>query len=154
MNNIDVFKTTIEHDLKEIAKCKLDILILNRQNDVLCKQNNEEIERLNNVVGNRELSLEENLSKSGEKKIETSAGWCAYRIMPDSWEYDLPKLIRWAKEDDERAEKYIKVVEEFKKAQFKKDYTEDIIGHDDVCDEGLTITPQEPRFNYKIKGGL
>ena len=154
MKNGDVFKTTIENDLKEIAKCKLDILILNRQNDVLCKQNNEEIERLNNVVGNRELSLEENLSKSGEKKIETSAGWCAYRIMPDSWEYDLPKLIRWAKEDDERAEKYIKVVEEFKKAQLKKDYTEGIIGHDDVCDEGLTITPQEPRFNYKLKGGI
>jgi len=154
MVNVDVFKTTIEDDLKEIAKAKLDILILQRQNDTLCKTNNEEIKKITEAIGNRELSLEENLSKSGEKKIETSAGWCAFRVMPDSWEYDIPKLIMWAKDDDERRIRYLKVVEEFKKAQLKKDYADGLIGHDDVCDEGLTITPQEPKFNYKLNGGL
>jgi len=154
MVNTDVFKMTVEDDLKNIAKAKLDILILQRQNETLCKDNNEKIKEFAEVIENRELSLENNLSKSGERKIETPAGYCAYRAMPDRWEYDIPKLISWAKRYDDRAEKYIKVVEEFKKAQLKKDCTEGIIGHDDVCDEGLTITPQDPKFSYKLNGGL
>ena len=154
MVNIDVFKKTVEEDLKEISKCKLDILILQRQNETLCKTNNEEIKKITEAIGNRELSLEENLSKSGEKKIETSAGWCAYRVMPDSWEYDIPKLINWAKDDDDRRMRYLKVIEEFRKDQLKKDYVSGLIGHDDVCDEGVTIKKQEPKFNYKLNGGL
>jgi len=154
MVNVDVFKTTIEDDLKEIKKCKIHILMIQEKNNELCEANNKEIERLNSVVENRELSLEENLSKSGEKKIETSAGWCAYRVMPDSWEYDIPKLIRWAKDDDERRIRYLKVIEEFRKDQLKKDYANGLIGHDDICDEGVNITPQEPKFNYKLNGGL
>ena len=153
MVNVDVLKTTVEDDLKEIAKRKLDILILQRQNETLCKDNNEKIKGFAEEIADRELSLEDNLKQSGERKIETPAGYCAYRAMPDKWEYDIPKLIRWAKENDERTEKYIKTVEEFKKAQLKKDYAEGIIGHDDVCDEGLTVTPQEPKFNYKLNSG-
>ena len=149
MNNIDVFKTTIEDDLKEIAKCKLDILILNRQNDVLCKQNNEEIERLNNVVGNRELSLEENLSKSGEKKIETLAGWCAYRVMPDSWEYDEPVILDWVKKT---GLPYFHTIDVLEKMNLKEAIKLGTLKLDEV--EGLTITPQEPKFNYKLNGGL
>jgi len=148
MNNIDVFKMTIEDDLKEIAKCKLDILILNRQNDILCKQNNEEIERLNNIVGNRELSLEENLSKSGEKKIETIAGWCAYRVMPDSWSYDDGKIIDWCKLNSYG---YYHVVEILDKLKLKKAIQDKTVK---APREGLTITPQKPKFNYKLKGGI
>jgi len=154
MNNADVFKTTVEDDLKEIARAKLDILILQRQNETLCKENNEKIKEFAEVIENRELSLEDNLKQSGERKIETPAGYCAYRAMPDKWEYDISKLINWARDDDDRRMRYLKVVEEFKKAQLKKDYTEGIIVHDDVCDEGLTITPQDPKFSYKLNGGL
>ena len=154
MTNVDILKTTVEEDLKEIKKCKIHILMLQEKNNELCETNNKEIERLNNVIGNREISLKDNLTQSGERKIETPAGWCAYRVMPDKWEYDTSKLIRWAKEDDERAERYIKVIEEFKKAQLKKDYAEGIIDHDDVCDEGLIVTPQEPKFNYKVKSDI
>jgi len=74
--------------------------------------------------------------------------------MPDKWSYDIPKLIRWAKEDDERQERYIKIIEEFKKAQLKKDYADGLVVHDDVCDEGLTITKQDPKFSYKLNGGI
>ena len=143
----DVFKTTVEDDLKEIAKAKLDILILQRQNETLCKDNDEQIKKFAEVIESRELSLENNLQKSGEKKIDTSAGWCAYRVMPDSWEYDIPKLISWANEDVRRRDKYIKVVQEIRKANLKKDYTEGIIGL-------LTVMPQAPKFNYKLNGGL
>uniref|UniRef100_A0A6M3IF46 Putative host-nuclease inhibitor protein n=1 Tax=viral metagenome TaxID=1070528 RepID=A0A6M3IF46_9ZZZZ len=151
MVNADVFKTTVEEDLKEIAKAKLDILILQRQNETLCKDNDEKIKKFVEEIENRELSLEDNLSKSGEKKIETSAGWCAYRVMPDKWDYDIPKLISWANKDKVRRELYVKVVEEFKKAEFKKDFTEGLL---EDFNDGVTITPQPPKFNYKLNGGL
>jgi len=154
MLNGDIFKKTIEEDLKEISKCKLDILILQRQNETLCKTNNEEIKKITEAIGNRELSLEENLSKSGEKKIETTAGWCAYRVMPDKWDYDIPKLIMWAKENDLRCDKYVKVTEEFRKDQLKKDLLNDFLTKEETCDIGITITPQDPKFNYRLNGGL
>ena len=149
MVNVDVFKATVEEDLKEIAKAKLDILILQRQNETLCKTNNEEIKKITEVIGNRELSLEENLSKSGEKKIETSAGWCAYREMPDSWEYDDNLIIDWCKKVDLSYFKLVKVV---KKAELKKDILDGVIDRKKVS--GITITPQKPKFNYKLNGGL
>ena len=151
MVNADVLKTTIEEDLKEIAKRKLDILILQRQNETLCKDNNEKIKEFAEEIENRELSLEDNLSASGERKIETLAGYCAYRAMPDKWEYDIPKLINWAKSEDLFKEKYIKVTEEIRKDIIKKDIAEGFLVKEL---SGITITPQDPKFNYKLNGGL
>ena len=147
-------KNSVEKDLQEIRKCKLDVLILKRQNEELCQKNNAEIDRLTKEIENRLFQAEDDLKKSGERKIETSAGWVAFREMPDSWEYDIPKLMRWAKEDENRKEKYIKVVEEFKKAELKKDFANGLLGHDDICNVGVTIKPQEPKFNYKLNGGV
>ena len=143
----------LEENLKTIKDANLDIEILKRQNDVLCQENNIKIEGLQDIVKSTEANLEEILTKSGEKKLECKFGYCSFRTMPDKWEYDIPKLIKWAKEDDEREERYVKVIEEFKKAQLKKDYADGIIVHDDICDEGLTITSQNPKFGYKIKNG-
>ena len=147
-------KTTVEQDLLEIKHAKIHILMLNEKNAELCKVNNNEIGRLSKVIEGRETLMEGKLKTSGEKKIETSAGYVSFNKMPDKWEYDIPKLISWAKKDNERQERYVKIIEEFKKAQLKKDYAEGIIVHDDICDEGLTITTQNPKFGYKLKGGL
>ena len=147
-------KTTVEQDLLEIKHAKIHILMLNEKNAELCKVNNNEIGRLSKVIEGRETLMEGKLKTSGEKKIETSAGYVSFNKMPDKWEYDIPKLISWAKKDNERQERYVKVIEEFKKAQLKKDYAEGIIEHDDICDEGLTVTTQNPKFTYKLKGGL
>ena len=149
MVNVDVFKTTVEEDLKEIAKAKLDILILQRQNETLCKTNNEEIKKITEAIGDRELSLEENLSKSGEKKIETSAGWCAYRVMPDSWEYDEPVILDWVKKT---GLPYFHTIDVLEKMNLKEAIKLGTLKLDEV--EGITITPQEPKFNYKLIGGL
>jgi len=151
MVNADVFKTTIEDDLREIAKAKVDILILQRQNETLCKDNNEKIKEFAGEIENRELSLEENLKQSGERKIETTAGWCAYRAMPDKWNYDDKVLIVWAKGSEEFAERYIRVTEEIKKDVIKKDIAEGFLIEELP---GITVTPQEPKFNYKLNGGL
>ena len=147
-------KTTVEQDLLEIKHAKIHILMLNEKNAELCKVNDDEITRLSKVIEGRETLMEGKLKTSGEKKIETSAGYVSFNKMPDKWEYDIPKLISWAKKDNERQERYVKVIEEFKKAQLKKDYAEGIIVHDDICDEGLTVTTQNPKFTYKLKGGL
>ena len=190
MVNTDVFKTTVEEDLKEIAKCKVDILILQREieKDDLYIKNNAEIKRLNNVIGNRELSSKNQLKKFvcdrlgidfmdeglgeeteefkklwregvatlnlEERKIKTSAGSVIYTVMPDSWEYDTDKLIFWATNSEDRKEKYIKIVHEFRKAQLKDDITKGLLEYNDLTKEGLTITPQAPKFNYKLSGGL
>ena len=141
----------LAEDMKIIKDAELDIELLDRANEKLCAKNNEDIAELEDKIKSTEFILEEELKASGEKKLECKLGYCSFRTMPDKWEYDIPKLIHWANEDEVRRDKYVKVVEEFRKAQLKKDYAEGIIGHDDVCDEGLTITPQSPKFNYKIK---
>ena len=149
MNNADVFKTTIEDDLKEIQKCKIHILMVQEKNNDLCEDNNKEIRRLNSVIENRELSLKENLSKSGEKKIDTSAGYCAYREMPDKWEYIEPVLISWCKKNDIP---YYKTTEVFEKMKLKTAVINGVFKIKDV--PGVTVTPQAPKFNYNLKGGL
>jgi len=137
----------LEGTLKTIKDSKLD-------NELLCADNNNDIAKYEYIIEEKEKELEAELKTSGEKKLECKMGWCSYRAMPDKFNYDIPKLINWAKQDEERQERYVKVVEEFKKAQLKKDYAEGLPYSDDVCNEGLTITPQEPKFNYKLNGGL
>jgi len=149
MVNTDVFKTTVEEDLKKIQECKIDLLIFQRSNDNLCSENNKEIKRLTEEIENRELSLEDNLSKSGEKKIDTSAGWCAYRAMPDKWEYDEPEILEWNRINSLSYSHNIEVLE---KLNLKKAIQCGTFKVDDV--KGLTVTPQEPKFNYKLNGGL
>ena len=149
MVNADVFKTTIEDDLKEIQKCKIDILILQRQNEESCKKNNDEITKLNNEITCREEALEHNLSASGERKIETTAGWCAYRAMPDSWGYDEPVILDWVKK---KGLPYHHTIDVLEKMNLKEAIKLGTLKLDEV--EGLTVTPQPPKFDYKLNGGL
>jgi hypothetical protein len=144
----------LEENLKLIKDSQLDIEILKRENEKLCRENNTKIEGLQDIIKSTEETLEADLRESGQKKLECKLGWCAFRVMPDSWEYDLTKLFRWAKEDDVRADRYIKVVEEFRKAELKKDIAEGLLTYDDIVDFGLTIKKQEPKFNYKLNGGV
>ena len=152
MVNVDVFKKTVEEDLKEIAKAKLDILILQRQNETLCKTNNEEIKKLIEVIGDREFSLEENLSKSGEKKIETSrGGWAHYKTMPDKWIYGDNTISEIKTIYPKEANRYIKVEESLIKTNIKKDCELGKIGLPSVTKE-----LQPDKFEYKLpdNGGL
>ena len=152
MVNVDVFKKTVEDDLKEIKKCKIHILMIQEKNNELCEANNKEIERLNNVIENRELSLEENLSKSGEKKIETSrGGWAHYRAMPDQWIYGDNTINDIKTIYPKEANRYIKVEESLIKTNIKKDCELGKIGLPSV-----TKKPQPDKFEYKLpdNGGL
>ena len=184
MVNVDVFKKTVEEDLKEIGKCKVDILVLQREieKDALVIKNLAEIKRLNNVIANRELTAKSQLKKFvcdelgmdfiedglgeeteefkklwregvkelelEERKIKTSAGSVLYTAMPDSWEYDEEKILLWCK-DFKMPYYYTK--EMVRKLELKKA----ILNHT-VTDAvpGIFVTPQAPKFNYKLNGGL
>jgi hypothetical protein len=142
-------KNMVEEDLKEVRKCKLDILILQRQNEELCQKNNAEITRLNTVIENRLFQAEDDLKKSGERKIDTSEGWVAFREMPDNWEYDEPTILDWCKKNNKSFYHSIEILEKMK---IKKFIQEGIIKLEEI--EGITVTPQEPKFNYKLNGGV
>lgn len=142
-------KSMVEEDLKEIKKRKLDILILQRQNEELCQKNNEEIARLTTIIEDRLFQAEDNLKKSGERKIDTSEGWIAFREMPDKWEYDDAVIIAQCKKEGWL---YYKTIEEVRKAELKKDIQSGILKDGEVL--GIKVTPQEPKFNYKLNGGV
>jgi len=139
----------IEHSLIEIKKCKIDKLILNRKNETLCQENNEEIERLNKVIETNEKKLEEQLKLSGKKKIEVKLGYCSYREMPDKWNYDDAKILDWCKLNHYD---YYHITEIVNKDKLKKVILKGELKIEDV--PGILTTVQEPKFTYKIKGGL
>ena len=144
-------KISVEEGLKEIKKCKIHILMLEEKNNELCVENNKEIERLNEVIKNRLTEAEDNLKLSGERKIDTSVGWVAYREMPDSWEYDVPVFLNWC---HEKNKPYYHLIETeiLDKMKLKKCIQEGILKIEEV--NGLKVTPQEPKFNYKLNGGV
>ena len=152
MNNTDVFKKETEQFLQEIKKAKLDILILQRQNENLCQQNNTKIEEFQDTINSTEKELELNLKESGERKIETIAGYCAYRAMPDKWEYDEVKIIDWCKENNHPYYHIKEILERLKLKNAINDNTIKLNKPENV--PGITVTPQEPKFNYKLNGGL
>jgi len=147
-NNLEVFKNDVENNLKNIKKHKLDILILERQNEELCKQNNREIEILKNKINDLEQEMKINLKGSGEQKIDTPAGWCAFRKMPDKWEYVDSDIIAWCKKD---GKPYYKTIEVVKKFELKKHIQNGILKYEVP---GIKVTPQDPKFHYKIKSDI
>lgn len=141
-----MYKQEVEKALKDIKNYKLDILMLEKENERLCKENNKKIEELKQAIEAKELEMQEVLNKSGERKITTPAGWCAFRSMPDKWEYDDDAIIRWCKENNQP---YYRTIEIVKKIDLKKAIIEGVLKKEEVS--GVTITPQEPTFKYKIK---
>ena len=141
-------KTTVEQDLLEIKHAKIHILMLNEKNAELCKVNNNEIGRLSKVIEGRETLMEGKLKTSGEKKIETSAGYVSFREMPDKWVYEDKKLIEWCKRKELP---YYHITEVLEKMKLKQAI---INGEIPIGIEGIEITTQNPKFGYKLKGGL
>ena len=138
----------LEENLKIIKDAKLDIELLRRENAKQSRDNDFKIGELNITIGVTEKLIEEELKESGEKKLECKLGWCAYRVMPDKWDYDDDEIIAWCKKD---GKPYYKTVEVVKKLELKKHIQEGIFDYDVP---GVTITPQEPKFNYRLNGGL
>ena len=148
-SNLQIYKNDVEANLKNIKKYKLDILILQRQNEDLCKQNNEEIERLINKVIDIEQEMKINLKGSGEKKIDTPAGFCNFRVMPDKWEYIDSDIISWCKNKNMP---YYHKVEIVDKLKLKTAILEGKVKLTEVL--GIIVTPQDPKFHYKIKSDI
>ncbi len=136
----------LEQDMKIIKDSELDIELLNRSNDKLCAKNNEEIDELKEKIKGTELIIEEELKASGEKKLECKIGYCSFRTMPDKWEYDDEKILLWCK-DFKMPYYYTKEI--VRRLDLKNDVKLSKLKLKDI--PGLEVTPQEPKFNYKIK---
>ena len=139
----------LEENLKIIKDAKLDIELLRRKNELLCQENDANIEGLQDIVKSAEGNLGEILKESGEKKLECKLGWCSFREMPDKWDYDDGKIVDWCKKKNMPYYHTVFVVE---KMELKKAILEKMLPLDNV--PGVTVTTQEPKFGYKIKGGL
>jgi len=164
MLSIDIYKKENEQFLQEIKKNKVDILILQRQNETLCQENNVKIEELQDIIKFTEKDIEVNLKESGEKKIETSAGWCSYREMPDKFNYDDQIILAWCKQHDMPYFHTVELVERnnLKKAILGGDVKLEDVQVEDLTTkdyqrksvQGVTVSEQEPKFGYKISGGI
>ncbi len=138
----------LEKSLKEIKDAKLDIELLNRQNEKLCSENNIKIDELQATIGVTEEGLEIRLKESGEKKIECKLGYCSFREMPDKWVYDDGAIDDIHTIYPKDVKRYIKITETLIKTNIKEDILSGKMGLSSV-----RIFPQEPKFNYKIEWG-
>lgn len=138
----------LEKDLKIIKDAGLDIELLHRDNEKKCAENNAEIANLEEKIKSTEFVLEEELKASGEKKLECKLGYCSFRVMPDKWEYGEGAIDDIKHIYPEHFNRYIKVTEILIKTNIKEDVLSGKIGL-----PSLKVTPQEPKFNYKIKWG-
>ena len=139
----------LEENLKLIKDAKLDIELLRRKNETECAERNAEIIELQKTIEQAEEKLETDLRESGEKKVECKLGWCSFRVQPDKWEYMDSDIIDWCKA---KGVPYFHTVEVVEKMKLKKAILSNELKLDEVT--GLTVTPQEPKFNYKLNGGL
>ena len=150
-SNLQIYKNDVEANLKNIKKYKLDILILQRQNEGLCKQNNEEIIRIMKKVTDLVQEMKINLKGSGGKKIDTPAGFCNFTKRQDKWIYVDSEILAWCKLKN--MPYYHTVTEEVvERIKLKKAILEGKIKLTEVL--GVTVTPQNPQFRYKIKSDV
>ena len=136
----------LEKNLKQIKDCQLDIELLRRENEKLCSDNNIKINGLETTIGLTEEGLEIGLKESGEKKLECKFGYVSYRTMPDKWEYMDSDIITWCKD---KGVPYFKTIEIVEKMKLKKAILSSELKIDEV--KGVTVIPQEPKFNYKVR---
>ena len=141
--------TSLEATLKTIKDSKLDIELLRRDNEKKCMENNIKIDELTAVIGTAEVGLETQLKTSGEKKLECKLGWCSYRVLPDKWVYDDGAIDEIKSIYPEHFNRYVKVTETLIKDNIKKS-----ILSDKISLSGVRYFPQEPKFGYKISGGI
>jgi len=138
----------IEELLKSIKANKIDILMLERDKEKACEPFNSQIKELTELIGHLEAGLEQELIDSGEKKIETKLGNTTFKKQQDKWYYDDFKIIDWCKLNGYG---YYHVVEILDKLKLKKAIQDKTVK---APREGLTITPQDDKFSYTIKGGI
>ena len=133
-------------NLKTIKGAKLDIELLRRKNELLCADNNNDIEKFKYIIEENEKELERELKESGEKKLECKLGYASFRSMPDKWEYGEQAISDIKAIYHETVKRYIKVTETLIKTNIKEDI---LIGKMGL--PSVKVTPQEPKFGYKIK---
>jgi len=164
----------LEECLKKIKDAELDIELLKRDNEKLCFENNINIGKFEVVIDAVEKSLEKELKKSGEDKLECKLGSVSWQKMPDHWEYQDEILLAWIISLPTRLKGlFLQVTTTIKKGDLKKrimldnstiflkskltenDVEVELFLFDEsvkknIKVEGIKIEPQDPQFKYTI----
>jgi hypothetical protein len=166
--------TNLEKNLKIIKDKEIDIEILRRKNELLCAENNSEIENLKSDIALAENNLKSELEESEEDKLECKLGSVSFKKMPDEWKYQDEILMAWIISLPARLKDlFLKITTTIKKAELKKqiiDNNEILFENSKLVDEdishielflvneeksylieGIEIERQEPKFSYTIK---
>ena len=169
----------LEKSLKQIKDSELDIEIIKRENEKLCYDNVIKIAKLTSTIGKVEETLEKELKKSGEDKLECKLGSISFKKMPDEWKYQDEILMSWIISLPAKLKNlYLKVTTTIEKGDLKKKIVDDnpreflknklidysaglqlyivnesnLPGHQkDFKVEGIEIKPQDPKFSITIK---
>ena len=120
----------LAEDMKIIKNAELDIELLNRENDKLCADNNEEIANLEEGIKSTEFILEEELKASKEDKLECKfdgyKGSISWQKMPDKWIYIDKVLMDFIVNLPHRLKDlFLKTTITIKKADIKKQIISD-----------------------------
>lgn len=142
--NKGVIKNNVEMNLKMIKDAKLNILFLERDNENICRENNEKIKRIQDSIAVMEQELEQDFRLSKETKIDTKDGYTSYQKLQDKYIYDEKLTITYCKMNNLP---FIKVVETLEKQDLKGYMKEN--GLTEFT--GVTIEKQDPKFVYKLK---
>ena len=171
---------SLEKSLKKIKDAELDIELLRRENEKLCKENTDKVAKLTVTIFNEEIILESELKKSGEDKLECKLGSVSFKKMPDEWKYQDEILMAWIISLPEKLKRlYLKVKASINKDGLKRQILLDnealfeknklieqyakvdlFLLEGEVFDidnavshkvEGIEIKHQNPKFSYTIK---
>ena len=160
----------LEKSLKQIKDSELDIEIIKRENEKLCYDNVIKIAKLTSTIGKVEETLEKELKKSGEDKLECKLGSISFKKMPDEWKYQDEILMSWIISLPAKLKNlYLKVTTTVKKGDLKKQIIDDneiLFEKSKLVDEPNELMelflvedvgefigePTRPRKDHKVEG--
>lgn len=135
--------------LSDIRQCQRKIVMLEMQNEEAVKKNLELIEGFRGEIERRKLDIKDYMREKKLEKYDNLIGYASFQKQQDKHNYDIPKLLEWAHRTDDRKEKYIRIIEEFRKQELKDDVKEGKLDIEEV--DGYSIETQPDKFVVKIK---
>jgi hypothetical protein len=143
-NDFDIGTT-----LTEIRQFERKIIMLEMENEDLVKKNLEDIKELKTTIELKKINIKDYMIEKKLEKYDNLVGYASFQKQQDKHNYDIPKLLEWAHRTDDRKEKYIRIIEEFRKQELKDDVKEGKLDIEEV--DGYSIETQPDKFVVKIK---
>ena len=155
MDNAEIYKESIAKLLKETDDIVFQIRSLRHKNQELTAENDKDIEELQKILAETEVTIEKTLTESKEDAIKPKCGWAHFKAMKDKLVIeDVAKTIEEIKVKlPSFVDTLIKYVETY---SIRKDKLNQLVKDETIRIEVLetvTVEPQAKKFEYKYTGG-